>query len=450
MKLMTEDRVRLVERSIPGAVRTIQSVLADEGYRTWLVGGSLRDLLRGASGAKDWDLATDAKPEQVQKLFKRVVPTGIQHGTVTVLINKESFEVTTLRGEGSYSDGRHPDSVHFVEDIHEDLSRRDFTINAIAYDLAHRILVDPFGGLEDLERRVIRAVGDARMRFSEDGLRVLRAARFAAVLGFDVAGDTLAAIRPTLQSFAKVSAERVRDEWVKALASPKPSRAFEIMRDHGLLEMSAPTLVVPGREAALALALDAVDQAPPSIPIRLASLFHNVAEAPVEEAPAASEEPPLYARQSAQLAEAFMESLKFSNAERARVTALVRHQAVLDTASVSDATLRRWLCLVTPELSKDLLVLMGVLARVRKGPEGERTVVALSGRIKAVLAENPALTLRDLDLGGKDLVTELGIPPGRVIGETLRQLLASVLDDPSLNERERLLELAKGILQNAN
>jgi tRNA nucleotidyltransferase (CCA-adding enzyme) len=117
---------------------------------------------------------------------------------------------------------------------------------------------------------------------------------------------------------------------------------------------------------------------------------------------------------------------------------------------VSDATLRRWLCLVTPELSKDLLVLMGVLARVRKGPEGERTVVALSGRIKAVLAENPALTLRDLDLGGKDLVTELGIPPGRVIGETLRQLLASVLDDPSLNERERLLELAKGILQNAN
>lgn len=444
---MTQDRVQLIEQSLPQAVRTIQSVLAGAGHRTWLVGGSLRDLLRGAHRAADWDLATDATPEQVQKSFKRVIPTGIQHGTVTVLIKKVGYEVTTLRGEGSYSDGRHPDSVHFVDDIELDLARRDFTINAIAYDLGRKCIVDPFGGIGDLERRVIRAVGDARERFTEDGLRVLRAARFAAVLEFEVAAETLEAIVPTIPSFKKVSAERVRDEWVKALSSPKPSRAFEIMRDHGLLEVTAPALCTPGREASLNLAFTTVDRAPGSLCVRMAALLHNVGPSPAPRERPSVPDPPIYARQSAQITRELLEALKFSNADRDRITALVRHQAVLDATRVSDATLRRWLMQVTPELTDDLFLLMVAIADARDEPQGAKAVSEFQARVLTVLASQPPLTLRDLALGGKDLIGELGVSPGRVIGDTLHQLLEIVLDDPDENERERLLVRAKGLLE---
>lgn len=444
---MDEDRVELIERSVPDAVRRIHGVLVSAGHRAWLVGGSLRDLLRGEpQGTADWDLATDAEPKRVQRLFKRVIPTGIQHGTVTVLIDDTGFEVTTLRGEGGYSDGRRPDSVHFVDDIEHDLARRDFTINAIAYDLGNKTVIDPFGGMQDLERRVIRAVGDATTRFTEDGLRVLRAARFAAQLEFDVAPDTLRAIRPTLRSFEKVSSERVRDEWVKALESRRPSRAFEIMREHGLLAITAPVLVQPGRDPELWLALRAVDRAPRSLPIRLAALFHNVAPSPAPSDLSTSEDPPLEDRQSAQITRTLLEALKFSNRERDRVCALVRHQALLDVSRMSDATLRRWLMQVTPELTGDLFALMTAVSEARAGSEGTRPVAELMARTKSILATHPPLALGDLAIGGKDLIARLGVPPGRIIGDTLRHLLDAVLEDPSENEPERLLALARDLV----
>ena len=204
-----DERAARVERVLPLGVRKLCRVLADNGHGAWVVGGCVRDVLMGRE-ASDWDIATSAQPDIVQKLFRRTIPTGIQHGTVTVLIDREQFEVTTLRGEAEYSDGRRPDHVFFVTGIDEDLGRRDFTVNAIAYDPVARCLVDPWKGLEDLSAKVIRAVRDPLERFHEDGLRVLRAARFVSSLEFALDEATEAGIAPNLATFAKVSPERIR------------------------------------------------------------------------------------------------------------------------------------------------------------------------------------------------------------------------------------------------
>jgi tRNA nucleotidyltransferase (CCA-adding enzyme) len=247
--------------------------LNDAGYHAWLVGGSVRDSLRaqldgsnalGSWGGKDWDLATDATPTQVMQVFRRVIPTGIEHGTVTVLIGKQQFEVTTLRTEFGYSDGRRPEQVGFVTSIDEDLARRDFTVNAIAFDPVSEQLIDPFDGLGDLEARRLRAVGEPSQRFAEDGLRVLRAARFVAALEFELDAATAQAIRPSLDTYRQVSAERIHDEWNKTLRARAPSRGFVIMYEHGLLEITAPELAALGSRThatgpALSLALRRVD-----------------------------------------------------------------------------------------------------------------------------------------------------------------------------------------------
>ena len=191
---------------VPPDVHSIASRLQAAGLRAWIVGGCTRDLLLGRP-VHDWDLATDARPDQVVELFRRVIPTGIQHGTVTVMLGRSGYEVTTLRGEGAYSDGRHPDSVTFVGDLVEDLARRDFTINAIALDPRTGEVTDPFQGQDDLRARSLRAVGEPERRFSEDGLRLMRAARFSAVLGFEIEPATFAAMSATVQTLEKVSQE---------------------------------------------------------------------------------------------------------------------------------------------------------------------------------------------------------------------------------------------------
>ena len=228
--------------TLPRDVVDLCERLRSRGKRAWIVGGCVRDLLRGRP-AGDWDVATDARPPELLSIFPRAIPTGIEHGTVTVVRGGEHYEVTTLRGEGTYSDGRRPDWVEFVDDITADLARRDFTVNAIAIDPADGKVIDPFDGQGDLARGVLRAVGDAKERFAEDGLRVLRAARFVASLEMTLDPDTEAAIRPTLDTFRKVAAERVRDEWLKAMKAPAPSRAFDVMRRTGILEVTCPELL---------------------------------------------------------------------------------------------------------------------------------------------------------------------------------------------------------------
>ena len=269
--------------SIPADVRDVCARLGSMGKRSWIVGGCVRDLIRGKP-ASDWDIATDARPQELLAIFPRAIPTGIEHGTVTVVRNGEHYEVTTLRGDGTYTDGRRPDSVEFVDDITADLARRDFTVNAIAVDPTDGTIVDPFGGRDDLARGVLRAVGDPRARFSEDGLRVLRAARFVASLELTLDPETEAAIAPTLGTFRKVAAERVRDEWLKTMKARTPSRAFDVMRRTGILEVTCPELLPGfGMEQNKWHAYDVwrhgmecMDACPPDPILRVAGLLHDV------------------------------------------------------------------------------------------------------------------------------------------------------------------------------
>ncbi len=438
-------------RAIPDAVRTIGSVLREAGFRSWVVGGSVRDHLlvevfpeREARPKNDWDIATDARPEQVQKLFRRVIPTGIQHGTVTVVLSKQNFEVTTLRGETTYSDGRHPDEVYFVSDLNEDLARRDFTVNAIAYDVLADRLFDPFGGIPDLEQLCLRAVGNALERFGEDGLRVLRCARFAATLQMQIAPETQAAMRPSLASYRKVSAERIRDEWLKALKAKKPSRAFEVMRDEGLLEVTAPELFalselrVEGLDVdVLTHSLLTVDALAPDPELRLAGLFHALG---VTES---GEPRPV---ESSQKARDLGTRLRLSNAERERVAALVRHQTLPDVVPEGGA-LRRYLRDVTPELLPDVLRLLRAHATAGQSETTDELALldALEARCKDEMARVPPLSLKELAIGGRDLIAEAGITAGPEVGRTLSALLEVVLDDPAENTRDGLLARARAL-----
>ncbi|MCK9463851.1 MAG: CCA tRNA nucleotidyltransferase, partial [Proteobacteria bacterium] len=269
---------------IPAFVLEVCRKLDAAGETAYLVGGSLRDLLRGMTPL-DWDLATTATPEKVMGAFRRTVPTGARHGTVTVLLGGASMEVTTLRGEGSYSDGRRPDEVVFLGDIVADLARRDFTVNAMAYDPLQGAFFDPFDGRGDLERRTLRAVGDPSARFEEDGLRVLRAARFAATLEFGIEPATLAALPAAAPRLGNVSAERMRDELLKLLSSRRPSLGLAVMFGCGMAELVCPKLAAvaaadrPARWRRISARVDGVDA---TIPLRLAALLIDLPATDIE------------------------------------------------------------------------------------------------------------------------------------------------------------------------
>jgi tRNA nucleotidyltransferase (CCA-adding enzyme) len=410
---------------VPTPVRDICDTLNKHGHGAWVVGGCVRDSLRhalqGATTAvtTDWDIATSARPEHVKTLFRRVIPTGIEHGTVTVIIDKVHYEVTTLRADVGYSDGRRPDKVEFVEDIVADLARRDFTVNAIAYDVARDALLDPFNGMQDLTARCLRAVGEPARRFAEDGLRVLRAARFVATLDFVLDPETAQAIRPSLASYQKVSAERIRDEWFKALKANTPSAAFRIMHQHGLLEITAPSLDAldaVAREHAYGC-LDAMPHVPT---LQLAALLHGLHSDP---------------KQAAHLAGQLLRELRCSNQDCERVQSLIAQHRPDYQETWSDADVRRWLKQVGVDLFDDVLTLSGVAHEIADAE-------ALRRRAQRQIDQHAPLTLRDLAITGKDLIHDLRLSPGPQLGILLDQLLTLVLDDPSLNQRQTLLERA--------
>src|SRR3954471_12042550 len=361
---MSHDIQPLIAK-VPEDVLGICRRLREKGKRGWIVGGCVRDLLRGEP-AKDWDVATDARPDEVVGMFKKVIPTGIQHGTVTVVLRGVHYEVTTLRGEGAYTDGRRPDKVEFVDDITADLARRDFTFNAMAIDPVDGHLIDPWSGRRDLDARVLRAVGDAMERFAEDGLRVLRAARFSATLECAIDPDTELAMRAprSLDTFRKVSAERVRDEWLKAMHAKRPSVAFEAMRRTDLLGISCPELLesvgcTQNKWHAYDVwghAMACLDACKPDPIIRTAALFHDVAKPRTRAFSDKTQDYTFYEheRVGAELADPILTRLRFSNEERARVVGLVRHHLICYSPDWSDAAVRRWLRRVTPELAPDL------------------------------------------------------------------------------------------------
>ena len=443
---------------IPADVRALARRLQERGFAAHLVGGGVRDMLLGRPPA-DFDLATDAKPEKVLELFGRAfaIPTGLQHGTVTVLsgpdpATRRSVEVTTFRGEGAYLDGRRPSSVTYVSTLAEDLSRRDFTMNAIALDPLAGTLTDPFGGQEDLARKMIRAVGDPEARFREDGLRPMRAVRQAAQLGFEIDPATEAAIAPTLDVFRKVSAERVRDEMLKLLGAPRPSVGLELMRRTGLLAEVLPELIEGvgctqnrfHKHDVYGHTLSVVDATRGDALVRLGALLHDVgkprARQPREGAPG---EYSFFKHEyvGRDIADSICKRWKLSTAERARVVSMVEHHMFYYTPDWTDGTVRRFVRRVGGDTLDALFALReGDVVGRGFGEDPERELGELRRRIADVAAADAALHVTDLAINGKDVMS-FGVPPSREIGEILERLLELVLDDPSLNERETLLAL---------
>lgn len=457
MSIRAEDH--LLER-VPEDVLGICRRLREKGKRGWIVGGCVRDLLRGKE-AKDWDVATDARPEDVIRFFRKVIPTGIQHGTVSVLVKGTPYEVTTLRGDGDYSDGRRPDTVQFVDEITADLARRDFTFNAIAIDPVDGHLIDPFNGRRDLEAKVVRAVGEPLERFAEDGLRVLRAARFAATLECEIEPATERAMghERALATFRRVSAERVRDEWLKSMRARRPSVAFEIMRRTQILSISCPELLESvGCEQnrfhsydVWGHAMACLDACKPEPVLRIAALLHDVGKPRTRAFSEKTSDFTFYEheRVGAEMAEPLLSRLRFSNDERARITALIRHHLICYSDTWTDGAVRRWLRRVTPELAPELYEL-GVADAMGKGRDASEDIASLSrlkARVESVIAAGAALSAKDLAIDGNDIMKELNVPPGRLVGQILERLVERVTDEPSENERSVLLQAAREALE---
>lgn len=437
-----------LERALSPPLRTISRVLDQAGYGCWAVGGCVRDialsLIRGdrdgPARLSDWDLATSAPPSEVQRLFRRTIPTGLQHGTVTILLDGQQFEVTTLRGERGHSDGRRPDEVFFVDDIVADLARRDFTVNAIAYDMANGTLHDPFSGLSDLSLGRLRAVGNPADRFAEDGLRVLRCARFCATLGFTIEPETAQAIRPSLASFEKVAQERVQQEWLKALSSPEPGRFFQAALEHGLLHVTTPWLFA-GTDSLIAPrdTPDALDRlTPPTGPspsiYRLAFLVAagTSLQSTVPEQLDAAE----------RAAQSTARRLKLSREQAQELQRYAAHHLLPPTLSATGpAAARRYLAHLGRVHWPAVSALQRDVARWAPSIWTEDYQ-----RLTQVLTEDAqssaALSLQELAVDGRDLI-ELGIPKGPGLGKILQTLLEHVLDDPQKNDRQGLLAHAQ-------
>lgn len=418
----------LARARFPEPVLDVLRRLDAAGHRSWLVGGAVRDLLlHRRRAATDFDVATPATPGQVMALFRRVIPTGIDHGTVTVLAgDEEKVEVTTFRGEGAYLDGRRPESVTFHTDLDADLARRDFTMNAMAYDPLDRVFRDPFGGREDMRRRRVRAVGDPAERFGEDGLRPMRAARFAAQLGYDLDPRTRAAIPGAMEVVRRVSVERVAEELTRLVVAPHAERGLALLRRTGLLEVVIPELAaLPPRAFAHAVAV--LRRLAPELPLRLAALLHGLPPADGER---------------------IVNGLRLSRRLVDEVGALLRaHACPLarppGALPVEPAEVRRWLSRLGAARVPDVLALAEAEARAIPAPEGRRVARAVQrarAAIEATLAAAPPLSTQALALDGRAVMASLGAGPGPHVGEALRHLLDRVLDDPGQNTPDRLEE----------
>jgi tRNA nucleotidyltransferase (CCA-adding enzyme) len=440
----------IVALAPPRAVLRIAARLEEAGFDTWAVGGAVRDSVMGRT-VGDWDLTTRARPEQVMKLFRRTIALGVDHGTVGVLEGGKMYEVTTFRRDVETT-GRHA-VVAFADRVEDDLARRDFTINALAWHPASGRLLDPFGGRQDLEDRVLRTVGTAAERFAEDYLRVLRALRFAGQLELTIDAATWDALRDAVPHLGLLSAERVREELVKVLSLTRlASRSLDLYRASGVLAELFPELAAlegqrerDGADDLWTITVRAVDAVPPvRTVLRLAALLHAVGM------------PPARTRDlrggwrftghevlGARKAEDVMRRLKSSNADTERVTRLVRHQRDLFPPDAPDAGVRRWLRDIGVDLVADLFRLRFALWR-GEHPAGGRPADLLErwGMVRRVLGDRPALSTGDLAIGGHELKA-LGIPPGPRFGEILNDLLERVTDDPSLNEKSALEDLVR-------
>ena len=405
-----EDITKELKIHLPSQVEYIIEKLSEHGYEAYAVGGCVRDtMLHREPG--DWDITTSAFPDQVKQIFRRTIDTGIAHGTVTVMLGGCGYEVTTYRIDGEYEDGRHPKSVKFTLKLEEDLKRRDFTINAMAYHPKHG-LVDLFDGVGDLKYGMIRCVGEAKDRFMEDALRMMRAIRFAAQLGFEIEDQTQEAIRTLAPNLCKVSKERIQSELTKLLLSPNPQTAEKLF-SLGLIRQVLPELAdgfdgMEGRRMIERLCETEADS------ILRYTVFLSILGASQENRRVRTEK--------------LLREFKFDNHTIEYVSRLSEHQ--YDKLSMDKTTLRRQIVKMGEDIFPYLL-------RLQKAEEAEQLY-------KGIKKAGDCLSVRELAVNGKDLV-DMGIKPGKELGNILNKLLYLVLEKPEYNTKEKLLSELKNI-----
>ncbi len=448
--LESEMEKETITIEMPEKVRFIIITLKEAGFDAYAVGGCVRDSLLGRI-PNDWDITTVAKPEEVKALFSRTIDTGIQHGTVTVMLEKEGFEVTTYRIDGEYLDGRHPKEVCFTPDLKEDLRRRDFTINAMAYN-EEQGLVDAFEGVKDLKEGVIRCVGNARERFEEDALRMLRAIRFAAQLGFTIEEGTKKGIESLAPNIAKVSAERIQVEMVKLLTSKHPE-CIRIAYETGLTKVFFPEFDAMmqteqkhihhcysvGEHTIVAMQAVEADKY-----LRFTMLLHDVAKPEVIQI-GEDGVTHFYGHQKEGeiLARKILRRLKFDNEMIQTVTKLVLwHDA---KPKLEERKIRHMIYKIGPDYYPAIFSVMRADAKAQNPAflqEKLEYIDAYEAIYDKIMGENQCLSIKELAVNGQDLIA-LGMKPGKELGIVLKKLLEIVLDDPARNQRSDLLELAK-------
>ena len=435
---------------LPEKVNTIIQTLQEHGYEAYAVGGCVRDSLLGREPG-DWDITTSASPEETKKLFARTVDTGIEHGTVTVLLGKEGFEVTTYRIDGKYEDSRHPTEVIFTRNLREDLLRRDFTINAMAYNDTEGI-VDIFGGMDDLKRKIIRCVGNARERFGEDALRIMRGVRFAAQLGFSLEKGTKEAMTELAPTLEKISAERIQTELVKLLVSDSP----ELIREAYHLGITA--VILPEFDEMMRTGqetkyhrydvgehtVQAVCNVPPDKVLRLTMLLHDVAKPEMKTVDAdGTAHFKGHDIRGEQKAKEILRRLKFDNDTIHKVTKLVRWHDYRMPAEKKNV--RKAMSKISAELFPMYLLVKRADILAHSMYRREEELENLSGLQKCyeeIVADHECVSLKQLAVTGTDLIG-IGMKPGKQIGEVLNKLLRIVLEYPEFNNKEHLLRFVQ-------
>ena len=442
---------------LPETTAYIIERIEKNGFEAFAVGGCIRDSLLGRV-PNDWDITTSAKPADIMNIFENTVETGIEHGTVTVVIDKEPYEVTTYRIDGDYTDGRHPDSVEFTENIEEDLSRRDFTINAMAYNNSTG-LVDVFGGREDLENRVIRCVGNPKKRFEEDALRMMRGIRFSAQLGFSIEKDTFKAIEEMADSISAVSIERINVEFTKTLMSD--AKKIMIYHETGILKNVLPELYTVEKEnlkgdfsieKSIKMGIDCADLCKKDLACRLAGFFVYINEAI-----------------GVENTKKILKKMRYDNKTISKTCELLKYS--MRNISNNKEDLKYLLMkLDSVELLEDLIDLKAAevdtyLETQKKIFEDESTkndesdkvglevleaftvesLIVLNNvenTLKEIVDNKECFRVKDLDINGKDLIAA-GVKPGKEIGEMLNKILKEVIKNPDINKKEKLLEIIK-------
>ncbi|MGN1148571.1 MAG: CCA tRNA nucleotidyltransferase [Lachnospiraceae bacterium] len=439
-KIVLPEKVKLI-------IRTIQAA----GFEAYAVGGCIRDSVLGRE-PNDWDITTSARPEEVKALFRRTVDTGIKHGTVTVMLDKEGFEVTTYRIDGEYEDGRHPKDVQFTASLTEDLKRRDFTINAMAYNDKDG-LVDVFDGIGDLQRGIIRCVGDPRERFTEDALRMLRAIRFSAQLGYTIEEGTKAAIKELSPTLNRISAERIQVELIKLLLSPHPDY-LRIAYDTGVTKVFFPewdkTMVTPQNHPHHCYnvgehILHSLLEVPSDKVLRLAMLLHDIAKPETLEI----DDTGVthfhgHEIKGEEMSRKIMRRLRLDNDTIHKVCTLVLYHDYGNGVAPDCRIVRRAVNKIGEDLFPSLLLVRKADIMAQSDYQREEKLANLEAWRQCyenILKSGECVSLKTLAISGKDLI-EAGIAPGKRMGEILDGLLQEVLEDPSKNTREYLLSQA--------